>query len=185
MKIKLFIALALSLSLVTSCSGGGVSKPSENAFVSGNGGAIFIEESARKLAPEISGATLSGERVALAHGKVTVINIWASWCAPCRAEAPIFQEFSARNPDLQFAGIITRDNLSAARAFASRFKLAYPNFTDDSIIPSFRGSLTPNAIPTTLIIDSKWRVAARISGEITVSALSSLLERINGKAPVA
>ena len=185
MKIKLITAISLSLTLLTSCSSGGVSKPSENAFVSGNGAAVLIKEADRKPAPEISGATLDGSSLTLDKSKVTVINIWASWCSPCRAEAPVLQDFAAKNPDIQFAGIITRDNISSAKAFVARFKLTYPDFVDDSLIARFRGSLTPNAIPTTLIIDSKWRVAARISGETTVSALSTLLEKVSGKAPVA
>jgi thiol-disulfide isomerase/thioredoxin len=185
MKIKGFVAIAASLTLLTSCSSGGLSKPSENAFVSGNGAAVVIKEADRKPAPDISGATLDGTTLALDKTKVTVINVWASWCSPCRAEAPVLQDFAAKNPDIQFAGIITRDNLSSAKAFVERFKLTYPDFTDDSMITRFRGSLTPNAIPTTLIIDSKWRVAARISGETTVAALSSLLQAVMGKAPIA
>jgi thiol-disulfide isomerase/thioredoxin len=185
MKIRDLAVITTSLLLLTSCSSGGVSKPSENAFVSGNGAAVVIKEADRKPAPDISGTTLDGTTVALVKNKVTVLNIWASWCSPCRAEAPVLQDFAAKNSDIQFAGIITRDNLSSARAFVQRFKLSYPDFIDDSLIARFRGSLTPNAIPTTLIIDSKWRVAARISGETTVAALSSLLQAVMGKAPVA
>ena len=79
MKIKLITAISLSLTLLTSCSSGGVSKPSENAFVSGNGAAVLIKEADRKPAPEISGATLDGSSLTLDKSKVTVINIWASW----------------------------------------------------------------------------------------------------------
>ena len=185
MKIRYVAAIALSLSLLSSCSSGGLSKPSENAFVSGNGAAVLIKEADRKPAPEISGQTLEGTSLTLDKNKVTVINIWASWCSPCRAEAPVLQDFAAKNSDIQFAGIITRDNLSSAKAFVARYKLSYPDFIDDSLITRFRGSLTPNAIPTTLIIDSKWRVAARISGETTVAALSTLLHDVMGKVPVA
>ena len=61
-----------------------------------------------------------------------------------------------------------------------RFKLTYPNFIDDAIIASFRGSILPNAIPTTLIIDKEGRVAARISGATTVALLKDLLEKVSG-----
>jgi thiol-disulfide isomerase/thioredoxin len=185
MKIKQIAVVAACLALLTSCSSGGLSKPSENAFVSGNGAAVLIKEADRKPAPELSGLTLDGTTITLDKTKVTVLNIWASWCSPCRAEAPVLQDFAAKNPNLQFAGIVTRDNLSSAKAFVERFELGYPDFVDDSLITRFRGSLTPNAIPTTLIIDSKWRVAARISGELTVAALSNLLQKVTGSVPVA
>jgi len=179
--IALFAALATVLTL-TSCSSGGVSKASENAFVSGDGTAVFIKPADRKPAPAVSGTTLDGKTFSIDPKRVAVINVWASWCSPCRAEAPIFQDFSVKNPDIQFLGILTRDNTSAAQSFATRFGLTYPTLTDDSILTSFRGTLIPNAIPTTLIIDAQGRVAARISGATSVALLKDLLTRVSGKA---
>lgn len=181
MKRLPFVALA-ALLLLTSCSSGGTSKANENAFVSGNGAAKFIDIKDRKVAPEVSGKLLDGTSLTLAKGKVTVINIWASWCSPCRAEAPVIENFAVKNPNIQFAGILTRDNQSAAQSFVKRFSLTYPNFIDDAIIASFRGSVLPNAIPTTLIIDTEGRVAARISGATTVALLKDLLEKVSGGA---
>ena len=179
MKRTLLVALCATL-LLTSCSSGGLSKPNENAFVGGSGAAKLINVSNRKIAPTVSGALLNGQSLTLSAGKVTVINVWASWCSPCRAEAPILEDFSKKNPEIQFAGILTRDNQSAAQSFVKRFKLTYPNFIDDAIIASFRGSILPNAIPTTLIIDKEGRVAARISGATTVALLKDLLEKVSG-----
>jgi thiol-disulfide isomerase/thioredoxin len=174
--------LLASILLLTSCSTGGLSSNSEKAFVSGNGSALLIKESARKAAPDLSGAKLGGGEFNYSIGKVTVVNVWASWCSPCRAEAPTLQEFASKNPDIQFVGIFTRDNLSSAISFVNRFNLTYPTLIDDAVIASFRGSLPANAIPTTLIIDSKGRVAARISGQVTVSVLRDLLEKVSGSA---
>ena len=77
-------------------------------------------------------------------------------------------------------GIVTRDNLSAAKAFVNRFNLNYPTFVDDSLINKFQGSIPANGIPTTLIIDKNGLVAARISGATTVANLKHLLELISG-----
>jgi thiol-disulfide isomerase/thioredoxin len=107
-----------------------------------------------------------------------VLNVWASWCSPCRAEAPALQELSEAHPEVQFLGVLTRDSLVAARAFVDRFKITYPSLADDGILLKFHGQLTPNAIPTTLIIDSEGKIAARISGEVTYSALEDLIERV-------
>jgi thiol-disulfide isomerase/thioredoxin len=179
--MKLTLALA-SILLLTSCSTGGISSNSESAYVSGDGSAIVINESQRTLAPKLSGDTLSGSKFSNQPGKLTVVNVWASWCSPCRAEAPTLEEFAIKNPDIQFVGILTRDNLSSAQSFVDRFKISYPTLIDDAVISSFRGSLPANAIPTTLVIDSKGRVAARISGQVTVSTMRDVLEKVSGSA---
>jgi thiol-disulfide isomerase/thioredoxin len=170
--------IVLSAILLTSCSGGGLSTSSENSYVSGNGSAVFINQSDRREAPKFSGETLTTGDVTLSSNKVSVINVWASWCAPCRAEAPLLQEFSIQYPQVQFAGVLTRDNISSAKAFYENFNLTYPTFIDDSILVGFKGSLIPNAIPTTLIIDKQGKVAVRISGEATVATLKKMLEMV-------
>ena len=179
--MKLIISLATAL-LLTSCSTGGLSSSNEKAFVSGNGSAVLIKKELRKAAPEISGEILGGGNYKFEKGKVTVVNVWASWCSPCRAEAPTLEEFAKKNSEIKFVGILTRDNLSSAISFVNRFKISYPTLTDDAIIASFRGSLPANAIPTTLIIDKAGRVAARISGQVTVSVMRDLLEKVSGSA---
>ena len=177
--MKLIIALASTL-LLTSCSTGGLSSESEKSYVSGNGVATLIKEPLRKSAPDLSGETLGGGKFNYEIGKVTVVNVWASWCSPCRAEAPTLSALASKNPEIQFVGILTRDNLSSALSFVNRFKLTYPTLIDDAIIASFKGSIAANAIPTTLIIDANGRVAARISGEVTFSLLRELLEKVSG-----
>jgi peroxiredoxin len=83
-----------------------------------------------------------------------------------------------KHPEVQFLGVLTRDSLVAARAFVERFGIRYPSLVDDAILLKFHGQLTPNAIPTTLIIDTQGRIAARVSGEVTYSALEELIERV-------
>jgi len=173
-----FISSILSLLLLTGCAGGGISAQNENSFVAGSGNATFVEKSERKKAPIISGATLTTGVKTLNLNQVTVINVWASWCAPCRAEAPVLQDASIQYPQVQFAGILTRDNISSAKAFYENFKLTYPTFIDDALLLDFSGSIIPNAIPTTLIIDKNGKVAVRISGEVTVATLKKLLDKV-------
>lgn len=167
MKKHLTIFLALTV-LLTGCATG--EKPTS-----------VINNSDRKVAPKLFGATLDGGSYEVKPGVVTVINVWASWCAPCRAEAPALQELSIKHPDTQFIGILTRDNLVAAQAFVDRFGLTYPTITDDATLANFSGLLSVNAIPTTLIIDKDGRLAARISGEITFSSMDELLTRISNE----
>jgi thiol-disulfide isomerase/thioredoxin len=164
---KIFIsALAITL-LLTGC--GSSSNPRS-----------IIKSSERKIAPKLFGVTLDGGTYEVQPGKVTVINVWASWCAPCRAEVPLLVDFAGKNPDIQFVGILTRDNISAAAAFSKRFKMNYPTFVDDALINKFQGSIPANGIPTTIIIDKSGHVAARISGATTVGNFKRILESISG-----
>lgn len=167
MKKLLLIFITTSL-LLTGCASG--SKPSS-----------VIKSTDRKSAPKLFGATLDGGIYEMKSGVVTVINVWASWCAPCRAEAPILVDFAEKNPQLQFVGIVTRDNISAAKAFAKRFNMTYPTFVDDALINKFQGSIPANGIPTTLIIDKDGKVAARISGATTVANFKRILEEVSGE----
>ena len=155
-----------------------MSSQNENSFISGSGVATFVEKADRKMAPILSGETLTSGKMTLNRNQVTVINVWASWCAPCRAEAPLLQEFSVQYPEVQFAGILTRDNISSAKSFYENFKITYPTFIDDSLLIGFKDSLIPNAIPTTIIIDKNNKVAVRISGEVTVAGLREVLDKV-------
>jgi thiol-disulfide isomerase/thioredoxin len=173
-KYAIFTLLALVL---TGCSGGG-SSSSEESFVSGDGSTTFIKIADRKIAPEITGLTLSGTKYTYTKNQVAVVNVWASWCSPCRAEAPTLASLANKYTDVAFIGILTRDNPATAEAFARRFKLPYPTIIDDSILIGFKGSLPANAIPTTVVLDKNGRVAARISGIITVASLTELIEKV-------
>jgi thiol-disulfide isomerase/thioredoxin len=183
MKFKLTAAVSLcliSLLVLTGCGTGGTSTNDANAYISGNGSGFIIPVSHRKDAPAISGTDLFGKKINFLAHKVSVINVWASWCSPCRAEAPLLADFAVKNPEIQFLGILTRDNVSAAQSYVQHFGITYPTLADDSIIAEFHGNFPPNAIPTTLVIDAQGRVAARISGEVDSSLLKDILQRISG-----
>ena len=175
--IKAVAIMAISV-LLTSCGGGGTST-SQESFVSGNGSVTFINPEKRVEAPALSGMTLSGTNYTYSVGKVAVVNVWASWCSPCRAEAPTLVALANKYSDVAFIGILTRDNPATAEAFQRRFSLPYPTLIDDSLLIGFKGSLPANAIPSTVLIDKAGRVAARISGAVTVASLSDLIERVS------
>jgi len=175
-----FILVAVSALILTSCGNGGVSTAQEN-YISGNGAVTFISAADRAMAPKLSGDTLYGTKFDFAGNQIAVINVWASWCSPCRAEIPAFVALSEKYPDVQFMGILTRDNLANAEVFARQLAVPYPNFIDDSLLLGFRNTLPANAIPTTVVLDKQGRVAARISGAATVGGLSNLIERLSAE----
>lgn len=180
MKIRNLILVPLLALVLSSCGGGG-SSIAEESFVSGNGSVSFIKQSDRIAAPKLSGMTLSGKNYTFNVGQVAVVNVWASWCAPCRAEAPTLAALSEKYTDAAFIGILTRDNPVNAEAFSRRFALPYPTLIDDAVLIGFRKSLPANAIPSTVLIDKKGNVAARISGEVTVASLSELIEKVSSE----
>ena len=165
---------------LSSCGGGG-SSFAEESFVSGNGSVSYIKQSDRIAAPQLAGMTLTGKNYTFSGGQVAVVNVWASWCAPCRAEAPTLAALSEKYSDVAFIGILTRDNPATAEAFTRRFALPYPTLIDDSVLIGFRKSLPANAIPSTVVIDKNGHVAARISGEVTVASLSELIEKVSSE----
>ncbi len=168
---------------LTACSTGGVSKSSENSFVAGSGSATLVKEADRKPAPELIGPLLDRTLIKIPFGQVIVLNVWASWCSPCRAEAPLLEDFATKLAGkVQFVGINTRDNVTSANGFVNRFKITYPTIASDALLASFKGSLLPNAIPSTLIIDAKGRVAVRISGEVTFALLNHYITLISGES---
>lgn len=135
----------------------------------------------RSPAPDVEGTTLDGDRLALNDliGHVVVVNVWGSWCGPCRAEAPdlarVARETSGRG--VRFVGIDTRDDDAAARAFVRAFKIPYPSLIDrdGKLILAFDGIIPVSAVPSTVLLDADGRIAARVIGRVTYSTLSGLV----------
>jgi thiol-disulfide isomerase/thioredoxin len=177
--LKKLIGIILIAISLAAC--GNTKQVATKSYVAGNGTVTFIDQQDRKMGPVLTGVTLDGENLQIPNGGIVVVNVWASWCAPCRAEAPTLAALANKYQGTVFVGVLTRDSEVAARAFQKRFNLPYPTLVDDSVLLGFRDSLSANAIPSTIVIDKKGRVAARISGEITVASLSDLIEKVHAE----
>ena len=81
-------------------------------------------------------------------------------------------------PNVNFLGILTRDNLVNAEAFVRKRKSPYPTLIDDAALIGFSKSLPANAIPSTVVLDKDGKVAGRISGIVTIASLSELLDKV-------
>jgi thiol-disulfide isomerase/thioredoxin len=133
-------------------------------------------------APTLAGPTLDGKQLALSDlaGNIVVINVWGSWCAPCRAETPdlvrLANEYASR--DVRFVGINTRDNPAAAKAFVRNFNVPYPSIEDAEglLLLNFRDTIPTTVLPTTVVIDRQGRIAARVIGPVTYNTLKGLLD---------
>ena len=177
-RLRFLIPLGFALALALTSCGGGVSTNASQSFIAGNGAVTFISLDKRAPAPQLQGKTIEETTFNQQVNKVTVVNVWASWCAPCRAEALTLAALSRKYPETQFVGVLTRDNPAAAGSFVKRFGMPYPTLIDDAVLLGFHSSLVANAIPSTFVLDKNGKVAARISGEVTVASLSALIERV-------
>ncbi len=181
-------ALALA---ATGCGGDGrVQAATASAgFVEGNGVVTLVPAEEREPAPDFSGPLLDGGTfdLAEARGDVVVLNVWGSWCAPCRSEAPGFAAVAADTADqgVQFVGVNTRDTTEGAQAFEDEFALGYPSVVDPDgrLLLAFRDTLPPAAIPSTLVVDREGRMAARVLGEMSQQSLSDLVEQVAQEEP--
>jgi len=152
-------------------------------FVQGTGGITTVPAAKRQAAPALTGKDLDGGKLNLARykGEVVVLNVWGSWCAPCRAEADGLEAVAKQyqGKGVQFVGINTRDTSTAnALAFVRTHKITYPSFYDPSgdLVGEFpAGSLNPQAIPSTLILDRQGRIAVRALTGLTQSQLQSII----------
>lgn len=186
------IAGAVAVLAVAGCDGGAIGadtpQSSGQNFVGSGYASTIFRASQRPQAPDVSGTSLTGQPLRLAsyRGDVVVLNFWGSWCTPCRSEAPALGTLSRQlySKGVRFVGVDIRDQPDSALSFMQTFRVGYPSFSDpnDQIALDFRGTVTPAAIPTTLVIDRTGQVAARIVGGVTYRALKSLILSLSGKA---
>lgn len=180
---------AILVILVSGCSSDQAGAAADSGFVAGDGSIVVLDPSQRTIAPGVTGVTLDGQSFDLTslRGQVVVLNVWASWCAPCRSEAPTLQGLWSELQDdgVRFIGLDTRDSPAAAQAFIDRFGITYPNVVDEDgrIQLLFRDTLPPQAIPSTVVIDEQGRVAARLLGEVSEASLRGVIDEVRAPAP--
>ena len=176
------LAAALLLAACGTSATSGSSNAKQAAGSGAQQGLTQYPAGKRPMAPELGGETITGDRLDLAHlrGNVIVLNVWGSWCAPCRAEAPDLKKVSEETRDLgvRFVGINTRDNDAAARAFERNYGITYPSLRDPDgkLLLRFNGRIPLSAVPSSVILDRDGRIAARIIGRTTYTTLSELVK---------
>ena len=108
-------------------------------------------------------------------GKPVVVNVWASWCGPCRVEAPLLQRAARRYEGrVAFLGVDSRDEQVAGERFLTRYRITYPNVFDSS--GAIRGALELRGFPTTYIFGSDGRLRSRVVGGISEQVLAGRLD---------
>jgi len=179
------------LTLGAGCAGGPPredSQPGEGVVQAADTGRVRPGTAAvyppadRQPAPPLSGELLDGTTFAAASldGATVVVNFWASWCAPCRAEADELDASYAatRDENVRFIGINIRDGRDQARAFVEG-REAYPSLYDPAgkVALGFT-DVSPNTIPSTVVIDHQRRVAVVLRKATTEQELVPLIRQV-------
>ncbi len=142
-------------------------------YIAGDGSITEIALDHRGPSIDFAGKTEHGDAVSSRDyaGKVLVVNFWYAGCPPCRVEAPDLETLYKKYQPKQvgFLGVNLYDSASTALGFAKDHDVTYPSVLDrdtGSVLLAFSGTVPPKATPTTLVIDKKGRVAARILGAL-------------------
>lgn len=134
------------------------------------------------LAPDMTMMTLDGKEVKLSdfRGKNVVLNFWATWCTPCRAEMPAMQRYYEENKDKQNLEIIgfnmtfSGDSIKNVEQFVASYKIKFPIFTtfDDRVVDHY----SILVMPTTFFIDEEGRIHSKVNGPVDEDSLAYYIE---------
>jgi thiol-disulfide isomerase/thioredoxin len=183
-RLTALVAAAVAATALAGCAGGQAAQPrsGDTRFIPGDGRVEFFDAAQRHKAPVIEGQTLDGGTATLTAGKVHVLNFWASWCAPCRAEAPVLKDIAAstKSKGVDFLGVNFKDLKASAQAYDRSVEPGYPSIYDQSgkVLLQFQGTVPPAAIPSTLIIDAQGRIAARALGAVKYDDLLKAVTKV-------
>lgn len=142
----------------------------------------FVPAGRAMALPKVPGPTdvtlseLEGMLVGL-RGTPVIMNMWASWCVPCRAETPILERaYHARGTEVRFLGVASQDRRPDARAFMAEFNVSYVNLFDvGNALPR---RLQARGFPTTVALDARGRVQASSYGGLTEQRLAAMIQSV-------
>jgi thiol-disulfide isomerase/thioredoxin len=186
------VVVAAAVVLVVRAGGGGKGLAPEagtGQVATVAAGVSVVPEAQRRPLPAFTGQTLDDQEIDLAalRGRPLVLNFWASWCGPCRAEQAGLELASKTlaGRDVRMVGVNIRDDRGAAASYLQEFRVGYPSLFDrPALLPARLGALGPQAPPYTLVVDAQGRVAARVFGALPggrpdrqAALLTDLVER--------
>ena len=187
-------ACALGLSLLTAACNDDANSVASQAmagdgkgYVAGDGTVEQLAVANRGAAVALAGTTVDGKPWSSstdAAGKVVVVNVWGSWCGPCVDETPhlqqVWQSYSTAGKPVAFVGIDIKESAATAAAFLKANTVTYPSLSDSGSggqpMLALQGKAA--ATPSTLVLDRKGRIAARVLGATTVSTLTGLVDDV-------
>ncbi len=186
---RVLVLLAAVAVLVSACTGSNAVDQTQNGtfkFTSGTELGKLYPVKDRKPAGDFTAALLSGGKVSLAStkGKVVVLNYWASWCTPCRTEAPQFDLLyrKVKTQGVDFLGINTKDEKGDALSFVKQNDISFPNVFDEQGETAIRlGDIPQTALPFTVLLDKQGRVAAVYKIALSAKDLQRAISKLQAE----
>jgi thiol-disulfide isomerase/thioredoxin len=184
-RVPLLLSVMALVAVLTGCGQDGLTKYGGFTFVSPDGSSeLTYPEQERRPIGQLSGPDLlSDQTLALSDfpDTVIVLNVWGSWCGPCRAEVGDLNRAAdaTAGPDVQFLGINVKDNRSAAADFHRNKQVPYPSIFDPGMrtLLAIKGYPT-SSIPSTIVLDRQHRVAAIYLRVVTETELTATVNAL-------
>ena len=188
-----YAVVLLTVAAVAACSGDANSvaaqaRAGDNKGYLAGDGTVEQLDAARRGAPlTLSGTTVDGASWSTAgqpRGTVVVVNVWGSWCPPCVEEQPRLQQvwssISAAGKPVAFVGVDTKESSTTGAAFIKANGVTYPSISNDASQgqPMLALQGKASATPSTLVLDRRGRIAARVLGPASVSTLTGLVDDV-------
>ena len=191
--VALAAVLALGSAGVTACTSDPNSVAEQakagdgKGYVAGDGTVQQLALDQRTTTVALTGTTVDGKpwsMAADAAGKVVVVNVWGSWCAPCVQEMPHLEQawtaMSTAGKAVQFVGISIKESPETSAAFLKANNVTYPSLSDSASdgqpLLALQGKAS--ATPTTLVLDRQGRIAARVLGATTAATVTALVDDV-------
>ena len=143
-----------------------------------NSAVKIITEKDRKNVPDLDVVSYANKPVSFETDKIVVLNFWASWCAPCRAETPLLVQMAKDFPEVQFIGLTNSDTRDAALSFADQYGITYEIADGDGYLEELAEVQRIFGLPTTLVLDENQRIAAKVIGEISNADFRTALMKL-------
>jgi len=179
--LRSLVVLAASALTLAACS----SSPADDGTAAGAGTIRAVNATSAPLLPDRADALPSftlaeyDRLLAQLRGTPVVVNMWGSWCPPCKSEAPMLAAASARyGTRVQFLGIDIEDSVTSARRFIRSYGWTFPSIRDPVFPSALRSGLGFAAQPNTLFYDAAGHLVDRWQGQLPADELRAGIAKI-------
>lgn len=189
--VIVLVSAALGLAALAGCSNDHLAdqfRAGDNKMYISGDGSVTEFQGKKFVSEEWTSVTSDGQALSSSalKGHVTVLNFWYAGCAPCRAEVGDLVSIATdyESDGVYVVGVNVRDTAATALAFARTHKMNFPSVMDNdtgTVVQSFTGVVSPSAVPTTLVLNAKGEVTARILGRFEPNTLRTLIDTALGK----
>jgi thiol-disulfide isomerase/thioredoxin len=129
-----------------------------------------------ELAPADWPATAAWIRREVDEGRPVLVNLFASWCIPCKREMPMLIAAADAEPEFAFLGVATNDTEADARELVEELEITFPTLLD-TMGDDVGFAFAARGMPTTVVFDRDGRLVGRVVGELTSRSLAELLDQ--------